>query len=59
MAPTMTNLNHPGREDPSKSRATRLRRPKGEQDRSALSKAEIGESLKYGGTANPVSVLGR
>ncbi|MFT5686645.1 MAG: hypothetical protein ACI8RZ_007601 [Myxococcota bacterium] len=58
MAPTMANLNHPVRENPSESRATTLRRPKGEQDRSALSKAEIGESLKYGGDSNPVSVLG-
>ncbi|MFT5686086.1 MAG: hypothetical protein ACI8RZ_007041, partial [Myxococcota bacterium] len=27
VAPTMANLNHPGREDPSESRATRLRAP--------------------------------
>ncbi|MFT5682796.1 MAG: hypothetical protein ACI8RZ_003720 [Myxococcota bacterium] len=54
----MAYLNHPGREDPSESTAPTLRRPKGEQDRSALSKAEMGESLKCGGTANPVSVLG-
>ncbi|MFT5681158.1 MAG: hypothetical protein ACI8RZ_002064 [Myxococcota bacterium] len=54
----MVCLNHSVREDPSESKATRLRRPKGEQDRSATSRAEMGESLKCGGTANPVSVLG-
>ncbi|MFT5683997.1 MAG: hypothetical protein ACI8RZ_004932 [Myxococcota bacterium] len=59
MAPTMANLNHPGREHPSESIATTLRRPKGEQYRSALSKAEMGESLKYGGDSSDVSVLGR
>ncbi|MFT5686624.1 MAG: hypothetical protein ACI8RZ_007580 [Myxococcota bacterium] len=55
----MANLSKPVREAPSGSIAPKLRSPKGEQDRSALSKAEIGESLKCGGTANPVSVLGR
>jgi hypothetical protein len=59
MAPTMANLNAWVREHPSESKAPTLRRPKGEQDRSALSKAEMGESLKDGGDSNPVSVLGR
>ncbi|MFT5684321.1 MAG: hypothetical protein ACI8RZ_005262 [Myxococcota bacterium] len=59
MAPTMAFLSSWVREDPSESKATRLRRPKGEQDRSALSKAEIGEALKYGGDSSDVSVLGR
>ncbi|MFT5686052.1 MAG: hypothetical protein ACI8RZ_007007 [Myxococcota bacterium] len=45
----MANLSHPVREDPSESRAPTLRSPKGEQDRSALSKAEMGEALKCGG----------
>ncbi|MFT5682229.1 MAG: hypothetical protein ACI8RZ_003147, partial [Myxococcota bacterium] len=37
----MADLSSWVREDPSESKATRLRRPKGEQDRSALSKAEM------------------
>ncbi|MFT5682091.1 MAG: hypothetical protein ACI8RZ_003009, partial [Myxococcota bacterium] len=31
MAPTMANLNHPVREDPSISKATRLRAPLAEK----------------------------
>ncbi|MFT5681619.1 MAG: hypothetical protein ACI8RZ_002525 [Myxococcota bacterium] len=46
MAPTMANLNHPVRENPSESRAATLRSPKGEQSRSATSKAEMGEALE-------------
>jgi hypothetical protein len=55
MALTMANLNSPVREDPSESTAPTLRSPKGEQDREATSKAEMGESLKCGGDSNPSS----
>ncbi|MFT5686451.1 MAG: hypothetical protein ACI8RZ_007407, partial [Myxococcota bacterium] len=45
----MANLNHPGRENPSESIATTLRRPKGEQHREATSMSRLLASLEHGG----------
>ncbi|MFT5687157.1 MAG: hypothetical protein ACI8RZ_008114 [Myxococcota bacterium] len=54
----MANLSAWVREGTSESRATRRRRLKGEQDWSALSKAEMGEASTGGGDSSDVSVLG-